>query len=42
MKFLLDTHIWLWSLLETHRLHCSISEVLENDINKLVRQAASI
>ncbi len=35
MKFLLDTHIWLWSLLEAHRLHRSISEVLENDINEL-------
>ena len=35
MKFLLDTHIWLWSLLETHKLHRSISEVLDNDRNEL-------
>jgi PIN domain nuclease of toxin-antitoxin system len=35
MKFLLDTHIWLWSLLKTHRLRRSISEVLENGINEL-------
>lgn len=35
MKFLLDTHIWLWSLLETHKLHRSISEALENDRNEL-------
>ena len=34
--------IGLWSLRETHRLHSSISEMLENDINKLVRQSAGI
>jgi len=34
MKFLLDTHIWLWSLLESEKLQDNIIEVFENKDNK--------
>jgi PIN domain nuclease of toxin-antitoxin system len=30
MDFLLDTHIWLWSMLEPERIAPSVAEVLEN------------
>lgn len=35
MKYLLDTHIWLWSLLEPDRLNENIVHVLENKDNEL-------
>jgi len=35
MKYLLDTHIWLWSLLEPDKLDENIVHVLENKDNKL-------
>jgi len=35
MKFLLDTHIWLWSLLEPIRLSPPIRKVLESDEHKI-------
>ena len=35
MKFLIDTHIWLWSLLEPEKLSRDISEALENKNNEL-------
>ena len=35
MKFLLDTHIWLWSLLEPGKLDKNIAEVLKNKDNEL-------
>ena len=35
MKYLLDTHIWLWSLLEPDRIDDNISEILRNDNNEL-------
>ncbi len=35
MRYLLDTHIWLWSLLTPERLRESIAEVLEDKENKL-------
>lgn len=35
MKLLLDTHIWLWSLLEPNRLGNDMAEALENKENKL-------
>ena len=35
MKYLLDTHIWLWSLLEPDRIDDNILEILRNDNNEL-------
>jgi PIN domain nuclease of toxin-antitoxin system len=35
MKYLLDTHIWLWSLLQSERLDENITQVLENEDNEL-------
>ncbi|MDM8525700.1 type II toxin-antitoxin system VapC family toxin [Desulfococcaceae bacterium HSG8] len=35
MKLLLDTHIWLWSLLESGKLGRDIPEALENRNNEL-------
>ena len=35
MKFLLDTHIWLWSLLEPEKLSDDTRDVLKNEQNTL-------
>ena len=35
MKFLLDTHIWLWSLLEPEQLSDNTRDVLKDDRNTL-------
>ena len=35
MKYLLDTHIWLWSLLQPEKLDENIAQVLENEDNEL-------
>jgi len=35
MKYLLDTHIWLWSLLEPEKLQSAIVQVLEDQQNEL-------
>lgn len=35
MKYLLDTHIWLWSLLEPEKLKVSVAQVLEDQRNEL-------
>ncbi len=35
MKLLLDTHIWLWSLLDPHRLSRAVARALENERNEL-------
>ncbi|MDM8558226.1 type II toxin-antitoxin system VapC family toxin [Candidatus Parabeggiatoa sp. HSG14] len=35
MTFLLDTHIWLWSLLEPDKLKQKVTEVLQNPQNEL-------
>ena len=35
MRFLLDTHIWLWGLLDPGKLDQNVAEVLENDENEL-------
>jgi PIN domain nuclease of toxin-antitoxin system len=35
MKLLLDTHIWLWSLGETHRLSRRVAKELDNRQNEL-------
>jgi PIN domain nuclease of toxin-antitoxin system len=35
MKLLLDTHIWLWSLLEPSRLTKKVAQALEDQANEL-------
>lgn len=35
MKYLLDTHIWLWSFFEPEKLHMRIVEALEEEGNEL-------
>ena len=35
MKLLLDTHIWLWSLLEPDRLSRRVAQALKNPANEL-------
>ncbi len=35
MKLLLDTHIWLWALLEPERLAASVRESLQSPENEL-------
>ncbi|HDN27908.1 MAG TPA: PIN domain-containing protein, partial [Thioploca sp.] len=42
MKFLLDTHIWLWSLLEPAKLEQKVIEVLENPQHELFISPISI
>jgi PIN domain nuclease of toxin-antitoxin system len=42
MKYLLDTHIWLWSLLEPERLGKSIIQVLADQKNELFISPISI
>ncbi len=35
MRLLLDTHIWLWALLEPERLAPAVAEALEDEGNEL-------
>jgi PIN domain nuclease of toxin-antitoxin system len=35
MKLLLDTHIWLWSLAEPHRLSARVAKEMDNRQNEL-------
>lgn len=35
MRFLLDTHVWLWSLLEPARLSQRVSRALADEANEL-------
>ncbi len=35
MKLLLDTHIWLWSLLDPAKLSRRVASALQNDANEL-------
>ncbi|MDM8564553.1 type II toxin-antitoxin system VapC family toxin [Candidatus Halobeggiatoa sp. HSG11] len=42
MKFLLDTHIWIWSLLEPAKLKPKMIEVLQNSQNELFISSISI
>lgn len=35
MKLLLDTHIWLWSLLDPERLSLTVSDALRDTANEL-------
>ena len=34
MRYLLDTHIWLWSLLAPDKLNNNVEEVLRNNDNE--------
>jgi PIN domain nuclease of toxin-antitoxin system len=36
MKLLLDTHIWLWSLLEPRKLSRRVLQALESPSNELL------
>lgn len=42
MKFLLDTHIWLWSLLEPNALSDEVVTILTNEDNDLFISPISI
>jgi len=42
MTFLLDTHIWLWSLLEPNKLKPKVIEILQNPQNELFISPISI
>jgi PIN domain nuclease of toxin-antitoxin system len=42
MKYLLDTHIWLWSLLEPDRLTARVRRALESQESELWISAISI
>jgi PIN domain nuclease of toxin-antitoxin system len=35
MRYLLDTHIWLWSLLEPDRMEARVLAILQDDDNEL-------
>ena len=35
MKFLLDTHIWIWSITESHRLRPRVRDELQSPQNEL-------
>ena len=41
MKFILDTHVWLWMIAEPHRLSPTTAELMENPENELLLSAAS-
>jgi len=42
MKLLLDTHIWLWSIGEPHRLSRRVAKELDNQENQLCLSPVSI
>ncbi len=42
MKLLLDTHIWLWSTLETHRLTRRVDKALTDPGNELWLSPVSV
>lgn len=42
MKFLLDTHVWLWSLLEPTKLSVGIQAILSNANNTLFLSPISV
>jgi len=42
MKFLLDTHIWIWSLLEPDKLKKSVAHALNDQENELWLSPVSI
>jgi PIN domain nuclease of toxin-antitoxin system len=42
MKLLLDTHIWLWSIAQPHRLTRRVAKELDNPANQLWLSPVSI
>jgi PIN domain nuclease of toxin-antitoxin system len=42
MKLLLDTHIWIWSVLEPHRLSARVARELTNPENQLWLSSVSV
>ncbi|MBF0238048.1 MAG: type II toxin-antitoxin system VapC family toxin [SAR324 cluster bacterium] len=42
MKYLLDTHIWIWSMSETERLNPAITQALEDKRNQLFLSPISV
>ena len=42
MRLLLDTHIWLWSLCEPHRLSSEVQKVLADTNNEVFLSAVSL
>lgn len=42
MKFLLDTHVWLWSLLEPTKLSVGIQAILSSSNNTLFLSPVSV
>lgn len=42
MKVLLDTHIWVWLLLEPHRLPAGVSAAIADTDNELILSAVSL
>ena len=42
MKLLLDTHIWLWSVLEPERLSRRVEEAIKNTDNELWLSSISV
>ena len=41
MKILLDTHVWLWSVVSPERITPVVRDVLENPDNALILSVAS-
>lgn len=42
MKLLLDTHIWIWSILEPHRLSHRVTKALDDSGNQIWLSAISL
>jgi PIN domain nuclease of toxin-antitoxin system len=42
MKYLLDTHIWFWSYIETSRLSSRVASALANPQNELLLSPVSV
>ncbi len=41
MRFLLDTHVWLWMIAERERFSVEVAALLENSANDLLLSAVS-
>jgi PIN domain nuclease of toxin-antitoxin system len=41
VKFLLDTHVWLWMIADRERFSAEVASLLENSENDLLLSAAS-
>ena len=42
MSYLLDTHIWLWSIINKEKITANIAELLINKSNKLFISVVSV